>query len=376
MKVVFTVGGYWPSAGGVQIVTKYLCEELVSRGHSVTVLTSLVDDRPREESHNGVQIIRFYEKDIFKIHTGDKGNFQNTLLEMKDEIDCLVTVCAQSFASEWMWGIMDWLPCKKVLYMHGMRSPHLNIKKISGIKKFLKELLLVPWWRLYFKRNWKYIIKYDSVVHLFKNDTSYNYFVEKGYINNGVINNSCDDVFFDRKKAYTISEKYGIKGEYFICVANYDSNKNQIAAYKAFVKSGVDKNLIFVGSKKNDYTKKLKSIIKHDNVKVLVGIPREDTINLIKNSYATILASQSEYFPLTIVEGIAAGRPFICSNVGVVPMIPGGVIVHDSNEMSYWIRFYSDNREYVEALGKLGHEYALKNLKKDRIVDQLERILS
>ena len=70
-----------------------------------------------------------------------------------------------------------------------MRSPHLNIKKISGIKKFLKELLLVPWWRLYFKRNWKYIIKYDSVVHLFKNDTSYNYFVEKGYINKVVTTN-------------------------------------------------------------------------------------------------------------------------------------------------------------------------------------------
>ena len=218
-------------------------------------------------------------------------------------------------------------------------------------------------------------MKYNSAVHLFKNDTSYNYFIDKGYANNFVINNSCDDVFFDSKSASEVIEKYGIVGEYFICVANYDNNKNQIEAYEAYVKSGVNKSLVFVGSKENEYTKRFKSMIKHDNVKVLVGLPREDTISLIKNSYATILSSKSEYFPLTIVEGIAAGKPFICSNVGVIPMIPGGVIAHDSNEMSYWISYYSENQEYVESLGRIAFEYAERKLKKDKIINQFESII-
>lgn len=381
MNIIFTVSGYWPSSGGVQIVTQYMAEELSNRGHNVTVFTSCIEGHEREEEHNNVKIVRFREKDILKIHTGEKKAFQKNLLQRAGQIDALVTVCAQSFASEWAWSIQDKLNCKKVLYMHGMRDTKIHISRIHGVKQFCKDLLLTTWWGIYFKMYWKYIIKYDACVHLFKNDNSYSYFRKNGYKKNYVINNSCDDRFFESDMKKGILEKYQINHEYYICVANFDDNKNQMMALDAFNEAEVDnKQLVFIGSRGTDYSKKLMSAIEKNSflkekIKVLVGIPREDTIELVKMAYTCLLTSKSEYFPLTIVEAMAAGKPFISTNVGIVPMLPGGEIGHNKTELAYWIKYYSDNSEYVSSMGLLAKQYAINELRQCDKVSQLESIL-
>ena len=375
MNVVFSVSGYL-CPGGVQIVTRYLCEALVQNGHNVTVVSSCISGHDRQETCNGVKIVRFKEKDILKIHIGKKKEFQKYLLQKSDSIDCIITVCAQSFASEWVWEIQDRLDCTQILYMHGMRNSKIQYAKIRDVKHFFKEILLVPWWNMYFKRNWKRIKNYDAVIHLFENDSSYNYFEANGYYNNYVINNSCDDDFFESSKDFSIQEKYKIQSEYYICVANYDNNKNQIATCEAFKKAQIkDKDLVFIGSKETEYYKELTRVTTDSNIKILVGIPREATIKLIKGAYATVLSSKSEYFPLTIVEGMAAGKPFICTNVGVVPMIPGGVITHNINELEYWFKYYSQNPKFVKKVGEIARMYAESNLKKSDKVMQLESII-
>ena len=65
MNVVFSVSGYL-CPGGVQIVTRYLCEALVQNGHNVTVVSSCISGHDRQETCNGVKIVRFKEKRHFK----------------------------------------------------------------------------------------------------------------------------------------------------------------------------------------------------------------------------------------------------------------------------------------------------------------------
>lgn len=378
MNILFSVSGYL-LPGGVQIVTKYLCEGLVERGHSVAVISNTIDGHANNEIVNGVQITRFKEKDIFKIHTGEKKEFQNHILNQSNDYDCIITVCAQSFASEWFWPLIDRVDCKTILYMHGMREEKVKWRRIHGFKHGIKELILVPWWRGYFKRNWKYITRYNQVVHLFMNDSSYNYFTKHGYTKNTVILNSCDDDFFLTDEMTPSTMPYEINGKYFICVANYDDNKNQCGLLDAFINSKVrDTNMVFVGSKEKEYSRKLINMVKESNaknVKVLINIPRSDTIRLIKNSYAVVLASKSEYFPLSIVEGMAAGKPFISSDVGIVPMLPGGNIAHNKSEFEYWMEYYNTNQDYVSEMGNIARQYAIKHFRKQDIITKFESLI-
>lgn len=59
MKILFVLENYYPNIGGVETLFKTLVEELISAGHSCTVITSrLHSDDPLVEEGKGLKIIR------------------------------------------------------------------------------------------------------------------------------------------------------------------------------------------------------------------------------------------------------------------------------------------------------------------------------
>lgn len=381
MKIIFTVKSYWPSSGGIQSVTKYMAEGLAKIGHDVIVLTSLDDNLPNDDYHNGVKIKRIKAKTILKFNYGDKSGFRNFLLENNDA-NAVITVCAQSFASEWFFPIIDKIKGKKIMYMHGMRGEVVDFHKIYSLKNFFKELLLTNWWRIYFRRNWESIMKYDTCIHLFKNDSSYCYFEKNGFNNNVVIANSCSESFFDGNLDSTIPVKYGINNKYFIQVANYDENKNQLLTLQAFLNAGTnDTELVFIGGGAGSYVSRVKEYLKKKGgkkttmVHVLTDVTRLDTIQLIKNSYATLLSSHSEYFPISIIEGMACGKPFISTAVGEVPKLIGGHSCTSIEEIQYWVEYYINTPSYVTLLGDMARDFCYKNMLLESKIKELENII-
>ena len=389
MHIVFATHSYWPHLDGVQMVNQYMAEGLVKAGHRVTILTSRWEDYYSQyEIHNGVEIYRFVHKSILKFNFGESEKFKSFLLKNREDIDVLIVVAAQSFAGEWVIQISSKLPCKKIMYMHGMKIERVNIHKTKNIYHFMKECVRTLWSCCYFKYYWNKITNFDAAIHLFEGDSSYDYFKKHGFQKNIVIKNGCNSVLFEPIKNINencvIRKKYGIKSRYFLYVANFYKNKNQIAALRAYYKTNIENiDMIFVGSDKDEYFEKLEQMnqileaedrLKH-NVKILYRISREDTISIIKNAYAIVLSSDSEYLPITILEGLAAGKPYISTNVGVVPLLPGGVIAHDNRELVYWMEYYAGHSEYVDKLGKIGREYAERELCIDDKVDQLKEVI-
>lgn len=379
MKILIAVKNYWPSSGGVQSVTKYMAEGLVKKGHQVTVLTRLEENAPQEDENNGVKIFRIKQNSLFKFNFGDKHLFRSYILE--HSWDVVISVCAQSYSAEWMFPILDKIEARKILYMHGMRDSSIDLSRIDSLKTFLKEFVLVNWWNGYFKRNWKYIRKFDAAVHLFPNDSSFSYFKVHGYEHNYAIANSCDSVFFDEETKRGIVEKYGIQKPYFIQVANYDECKNQLLALKAFLQAeSGDAELVFIGSSPNGIFNKVKNYLdtfgkeKRDKVHLLTAVPREDTIALVKGAYSVLLSSRHEYFPISIVEGMAAGKPFISTHVGEVPKFLGGHTCRTQSELAYWMEYYLSHPDYVQNLGKEAKVFALSNMKLQDKINQLENI--
>ena len=382
MNILFAVKSYWPSSGGVQSVTKYMAEGLARRGHNVTILTSFTSETPVEEQHNNVTIHRIKARAFLKFNYGGESDFQNYILSRTD-LDIVITVCAQSFAAKWLFPIIDKVKAKKVMYMHGMRGEHIDFSKIYSLSNFFKEFLLTTWWNIYFKRYWSKIIKYDACVHLYENDCSFRYFEAHGFKNNVAIANSCDETFFEPSKDSTVMQRYGINKPYFIQVANYDENKNQMFSLKAYLNSGLKEvEIVFVGSRNGSYVNKVEKYCDQlpDHMRcrihILKSVPRQDTIELVKNSYATLLSSHSEYFPISIIEGMAAGKPFISTYVGEVPKMVGGHTVKTIPDMAYWMRYYFDNKDYVIRCGELGFLFAKEHMLLDSKIAQLESLCS
>lgn len=375
MKITITVATYWPRLDGVQMVTQYHAEELAKKGHDVTVITSITENHPKEEIHNGVKIERMdvYNKGYW--HIGNRKAYEERLIKAGQTDDVLVTVCLQSYAADWALGIMDKIKCRKVLYLHGMPDFKLHKQDFTSLYNVCKTIFRNARWGLFYKTHWKRIMKYDAVVHLFKNDNSYSYFQKNGYNNNVVIENSCEDFFYENRN---------VTKPYFLYVGNYCQRKNQIRALELFYTSEklYDFGLVFIGGKENEYCKLLKKRneqlgLKHGirNVKILHDQNREAIIEYTKSAFASIMTSSFEYYPIVLVESMAAGVPFISTNVGIVRLLPGGIICNDSKDFIYWMELLVDNPQIRDAQGIVGKEYYNSHLRKELKSNEFERLL-
>lgn len=383
-NIVIVSNTYWPEKNGVQMVNQYMAEGLVKRGRHVLVLTLNRDRISDIEEHNGVQIRRFnirYTKT--RKYAGEIQKFQECLLELdrSGQMEVMVTVCANSFAGQCCFGIIDQLKCKKVMYNHGMRDGKLHIDKITSVKSLVKEIICGRLDAAFYKKNWKSVLSYDAAIHLFYNDSSYSYFVRRGFKNNYIIMNTCEEIMFERD-ADSPAQGPG-KTPYFIYVANFCSRKDQLRAVEAFYKADISNvELVLVGSEKNNYYKAVKKKVcewekrlpKHSKVRLITGIERCATIAMIKNAYAVLMTSMNEYFPITIAEGMAAGKPFISTNVGIVSMLPGGQVSGTTENLSYWLEYYSNNKEFVGRLGDIAHNYAADHLRLEDKIAEFEKI--
>lgn len=131
------------------------------------------------------------------------------------------------------------------------------------------------------------------------------------------------------------------KGLIFLCVANYFPGKNQQAALDAFLEANIPSSvLLFIGSTLGIYGESVKQSwiqsknqYPHLDVRFYENLKREEVIAATKSCDIAILASKAEAQPLTILEAMACGKPFICTNVGAVSELRGGIIVSTPAQM-------------------------------------------
>lgn len=371
---------YYPHEGGVQTVTKYLAEGLAQRGHDITILTAKEGDDLSEETYHQVQIKRLDISSFLKIiPRGETKAFKETLLSACEDADVMVNVCGNTPLAILVYQVIGQIKCKKILHQHGMFDGKFHFQQCHTAKDVARMLLLTPFWERFHRHCWRKISQFDDCIHLFEDDSSHRYFKRRGFQNNRVVMNSCESTFFEGPTDKTVLDKYHITSPYYIYVANYSANKNQIRAVSAYLKSGcTDIDLVLVGSSANRYYSKVKALIDaspcRDRIHLLAAIPREDTIALIKNAYASLLTSRSEYFPITLIEGMACGKPFISTDVGVVKHLPGGVVCKTDQELADWLRYDQDHPSHVAQQGALAKEYARSQCYLPHILDQVEAI--
>lgn len=373
MKVLFTSFTYWPNVDGVQNVTCYQAEKLAEYGHDVTVITSMIEGLPKEEVHNSVKIIRVpaYKRALWV--KGNKKETQRIFLKEVSKSDVYIMTCLFDYLSQWILPLYNKITCRNYVMMHGTWEYNYTQIDKSSLKKFIRKTIQNIRWKEFFIRYNSVIKKLDGAFHLHKKDESYKYFESKGQKNNYELINAVDENLF------SITEKKSNDKTIYLQIANYSFGKNQEMGLKAFYEANLDNaELWFVGSEENDYCKYLKNINKNNiknNVKFYYGISRNELYKLISKSDIFILSSISEHLPVTLLEGMAAKKPFISTDVGVVKYIPGGIVCKSQKDLVTALKLLYKDKNKRKELSELGYNYAIANCRIDKQVRKMEKVL-
>jgi glycosyltransferase involved in cell wall biosynthesis len=139
---------------------------------------------------------------------------------------------------------------------------------------------------------------------------------------------------------------------------------------------------VLIGSKDTSYYRELKAYCentldpsKRDRVILRVGVPREQISGIVKSSSIYMMTSTWEAFPISILEAMAAGVPYISSDVGIVKYLGGGIVPKTQDEFVQNLERLASDDAYRIGLGEEGRKEACEKYKISKKVDQLEEIL-
>lgn len=379
MKIVFTVYTYFPLKDGVQAITQSHAEGLVKKGHEVTVITTNHNNLEKYDIVNGVKIIRVDIETKHAIHRGNKSNYRQIIMRECEDCDVLINVCTQIVSTDWVFKILNELRCKKVLYMHGMIDFKWKRNDFRTVKNIASKLWNSLRWGLYYLYIPTQIKKYDLIINLHEFDKFTKFCKNKKINKYKIIENGINESEWENLDKKKTSDK-----DYFICISNYIQGKNQEFVLKAFYRTKSCKSkLIFMGSSKTNYLYRLKNLKeKYDklygyrNIEFLYDIDRALVPTYLDGAKGFLNGSIHEVFPMVIIEAMQSGIPFISTNVGCVSFLPGGIIVKDIEEMSYWIDMLEDNIEVANLLGRAGKVYVKSHLKQEYKLEQLEKYIT
>jgi glycogen synthase len=120
MNILHTVQFYEPSRGGMQTVVKQLSEQLVRRGHTVTVATSYEKERT-ETRINGVSVVPFHLGG--NLVGGFKGDIERYRTYVRTAApDIIVNFAAQQWATDALLPILDEITPKKIFVPTGFSA--------------------------------------------------------------------------------------------------------------------------------------------------------------------------------------------------------------------------------------------------------------
>lgn len=382
MKVLVTSFTYAPRRDGVQFVTEYLCEGLVARGHEVTVITEQHPGLPTYEIINGVRIKRWPVFTRHLHHYGPKKEYINYILDNQDSFDVMVNVGTQTPFTDWLLPYIRKIHIPKILHIHSIWDFEIHPWDRSSLMVLLKKLLANAKWREYYAYHAKAFKAYNCVVQLYTEDYSVQDFDKWYGIKSQILENAAEDAFHldiipqcQRRKSV-------------ICVANFNILKNQSELVDAFLKSSVpdDWELDLIGSLPSyelDVAKRIEASDRNKlqltgnmkRIRYFVGIDRLTTVQMVKTASVYAMSSKREAFPISLVEAMSAGIPWISTDVGIARYLPGGIVVRDVNGLSKALSNLCFHANIRSRLGKEGYDYAAKHFRINDKVSQFESML-
>jgi glycosyltransferase involved in cell wall biosynthesis len=357
LRVLHCVEFYHPSPGGAQAVVRQVSEELVGRGHDVTVATTRLPHQ-REAELGGVRIEEFdVSGNAVRGLEGEVERYRSFVAE--GGFNVVMTYAAQQWTTDALLPALDQIPGRRVLAPCGF----------SGLED--------PAYVRYFSELPARLAEFDALI--FHSDTyqDIEFARRAGLENLHVVPNGASRAEFDNP-ASDFREQHGIdEGEpLLLTVGPHNWIKGHAQAIESFRQADLDRGtLVVIGNtplrlgcqwdcRRRSITTRLGS--RGRNRVILLDVPRDEVLAAYKAADLFVFCSQVECSPLVLFEAAAAGTPFISTAAGnaseIAEWTGAGVVVPSERRDG---RVNASTEDVAAEIGELWRDYGERQRRAD-----------
>lgn len=381
MRIAQITPYYYPSIGGVEKVVQYTSEELVRRGHEVTVLTAYRDHKerppinaPKQEIMEGVNIKRYtslwqlghmsfcpgYYSELYK------GNYDVIHYHNYRHPHCEMGAFMGKIKS-----------AKTILHGHG---PFFNQKSTGKLKSYIYNI-----YDQYAK--FSLFLNTDHIIAL--NEFEKSQYQKLGIRENRItiVPNAAEKACFETYDTNDFKDKYNLQNKsimMFLGILNaYKRPDLMIDALPQIVKKDPAVVLLLVGPDGGMWKvmeSKIKKLNMENHVKWIGPLQGIEKHQAIASSKFMLLPSDEDPLPVVVLESLAHGKPLIGTReTGIANMIrhnETGFLIQkgDFNYLAqHAISLLTDN-QLLRNLSNNAKKEAFKKYKVESAVDLIEAI--
>lgn len=298
MKIAMFIEQFYPIQAGAENAALRLSQELIRRGHEITVITKQFPGMASAETIDGITIQR--------IKAGAKGKLGTIFFTLKS----LLRLRKMEYDILHMHGvgIFSGILAKAVTKPSIIKTTTAG--DIVAIKKFGRFWLKTLPWIDYFACNTQE--QYDEVK-------------QELHVNQQIIPNGIDSTYGPAEDKDAIRKQLGFpQGEVFVYVGRLVHRKGVqflVEFWKDFIKKRPDAYLIMLGSGKgmpDDCEAEVRAFIKEHNLEQHIFLKEEvkNVLDYLQGADFFIFPSEREGMSNAILEAMAVGVPIIASGIG------------------------------------------------------------
>ena len=366
---ITVVSRSWPSheRSGVSLAAFSHARILLEQGHEVSIIGAMDDLKSLSlPLANRALVQAFGSGSLYSPTHIDDAQLKKAIVD--NNPDLVIVEAWQTAITDGAIEVAHELDIPVLMISHGISlHPYRN-----SLAQFARSLAWLPY--RYFKLP-RLMKKLSAITTLDEHSTSSRFFDRDLAIKLGIsvwpLKNFPAHQF---KTDITRTER---KME-IVVVGYFSAVKNQLAAIDLLSKLPKNISCCFIGDRHGDYFEFCQKKVAELGLEKRIFFKQDNECNLaeeIAKSILVFLPSITEALPMTLIEAMACGTPFVATSVGAIPSFSGGILADDEPSQMKAIHLLIDHPDLWQRYSDAGKCQYKSEFTEEHMARQLAQVV-